>query len=47
VRSVPGPLSFNLRVADPAKTPVGTVVQIADGQNLLRDPTGYRVEVKQ
>jgi hypothetical protein len=46
VRSVPGPLSFNLRVADPAKTPVGTVVQIADGQNLLRDPTGYLVEVK-
>ncbi len=45
IRTEPGPLTFDLRVADPSASPVGTVLQVADGENRLRDPASYRVEL--
>lgn len=45
VRTEPGPLAFEFRVADPSASPVATVLQVADGENRLRDPATYRVEL--
>ncbi len=42
----PGPLRFGIRLAEPDLEPVGTVVQVADGDNLLLpDLSQYRVQV--
>jgi len=45
VRTEPGPLAFDLRVADPMDTPVGTVLQVAGGDNALRNAASYRLDV--
>ena len=45
VRTEPGPLTFDLRVADPSDTPVGTVLQVAGGNNALRNASSYRLDV--
>ena len=48
LRQEPGPLRFDLRLQDPNREPVGTVVQVADGNNQLRaDVAQYRVEVNE
>jgi hypothetical protein len=46
VRPDPGPLRFQVQVENAGETPVGTVIQVADGQNRLRDAGGYAAEVK-
>lgn len=47
VRDEPGPLRFDLRLSDPTSEPTGVVLQVADGQNRLRDDVArYRVEMR-
>lgn len=45
VRTEPGAFAFDFRVANPSASPVGTVLQVADGENRLRDAGPYRVEL--
>ncbi len=45
VRTEPGPLAFDFRVADPSASPVASVLQVADGENRLRDSASYRLEL--
>jgi hypothetical protein len=45
VRGEPGPLAFDFRVADPSASLVATVLQVADGENRLRDPAAYGAEL--
>lgn len=46
LREVPGPLRFDVLLEDATLDPVGTVLQVSDGENALRaDVNTYRVEV--